>query len=212
MRLSGGLTTKCTNDSHPTNLKGQKDGRATSNQNQPFRWPRAPLFRRARHPERTASDFRDLPRVQTESWMRRDPLTGDWAIYAAHRQNRTFLPPANDGPLAPTRLGQHPSEIPEDDYQITVLRTGFRRFVCTSALRKATIPTLAEMSSSTALLPSAAARSCVSPQTQTVHSKISRWRESVPSSTCGRSERRSWKPSMMSLWCSRSRIAARRLA
>lgn len=49
-------------------------------------------------PERTASDFRDLPRVQTESWMRRDPLTGDWAIYAAHRQNRTFLPPANEDP------------------------------------------------------------------------------------------------------------------
>lgn len=76
-------------------------------------------------PERTASDFRDLPRVQTESWMRRDPLTGDWAIYAAHRQNRTFLPPANEDPLAPTRLGQHPSEIPEDDYQITVFENRF---------------------------------------------------------------------------------------
>ena len=76
-------------------------------------------------PERTASDFRDLPRVQTESWMRRDPLTGDWAIYAAHRQNRTFLPPANEDPLAPTRLGQHPSEIPEDDYQIAVFENRF---------------------------------------------------------------------------------------
>ena len=68
-------------------------------------------------PDRTATDERGLPEVLTESWMRRDPLTGEWAIYAAHRQNRTFLPPANEDPLAPTRPGQKPSEIPEDDYQ-----------------------------------------------------------------------------------------------
>lgn len=76
-------------------------------------------------PERTAADERGLPTVETESWMRRDPLTGEWAIYAAHRQNRTFLPPANEDPLAPTRPGQKPSEIPEADYQVVVFENRF---------------------------------------------------------------------------------------
>ncbi len=76
-------------------------------------------------PDRTATDERGLPEVLTESWMRRDPLTGEWAIYAAHRQNRTFLPPANEDPLAPTRPGQKPSEIPEDDYQVVVFENRF---------------------------------------------------------------------------------------
>ncbi|MFC5089112.1 galactose-1-phosphate uridylyltransferase [Corynebacterium aquatimens] len=76
-------------------------------------------------PDRTAVDERDLPEVHTESWMRQDPLTGEWAIYAAHRQNRTFLPPANEDPLAPTREGQKPSEIPESDYQVVVFENRF---------------------------------------------------------------------------------------
>lgn len=76
-------------------------------------------------PDRTAADERGLPTVETESWMRRDPLTGEWAIYAAHRQNRTFLPPANEDPLAPTRPGQKPSEIPEADYQVVVFENRF---------------------------------------------------------------------------------------
>ena len=76
-------------------------------------------------PDRTAVDERGLPQVETESWLRRDPLTGEWAIYAAHRQNRTFLPPANEDPLAPTRPGQKPSEIPEADYQVAVFENRF---------------------------------------------------------------------------------------
>lgn len=76
-------------------------------------------------PLRTARDQRELSKVLTNSSMRRDPLTGDWAIYAAHRQNRTFLPPANEDPLAPTVPGQHPSEIPESDYQVVVFENRF---------------------------------------------------------------------------------------
>ena len=34
--------------------------------------------------------------------LRWHPLRREWVIYAAHRQNRTFLPPADDNPLAPT--------------------------------------------------------------------------------------------------------------
>ncbi|MCQ4622526.1 galactose-1-phosphate uridylyltransferase [Corynebacterium sp. CCUG 70398] len=76
-------------------------------------------------PPRTAEDERGLPEVHTDSWMRKDPLTGEWALYAAHRQNRTFLPPANEDPLAPTRPGQKPSEIPESDYEVVVFENRF---------------------------------------------------------------------------------------
>lgn len=76
-------------------------------------------------PERTASDGRGLPTVHTTSTLRRDPLTGDWVVYAAHRQNRTFLPPANEDPLAPTRPGVNPSEIPEDSYEVVVFENRF---------------------------------------------------------------------------------------
>lgn len=76
-------------------------------------------------PPRTAVDERALPTVRTESTMRRDPLTGQWSLFAAHRQNRTFLPPASEDPLAPTRPGSHPSEIPEADYQVVVFENRF---------------------------------------------------------------------------------------
>ncbi|WPF67120.1 MULTISPECIES: galactose-1-phosphate uridylyltransferase [unclassified Corynebacterium] len=76
-------------------------------------------------PPRMATDERALPVVRTESTMRRDPLTGQWSLFAAHRQNRTFLPPANEDPLAPTRPGGYPSEIPEADYQVAVFENRF---------------------------------------------------------------------------------------
>ena len=37
--------------------------------------------------------------------MRRDPLTGEWIAMAAHRMDRTFLPPADACPLCPTGRG-----------------------------------------------------------------------------------------------------------
>lgn len=76
-------------------------------------------------PPRIAPDERALPEVHTESTMRRDPLTGQWTLFAAHRQNRTFLPPANEDPLAPTRPGGYPSEIPEANYQVVVFENRF---------------------------------------------------------------------------------------
>lgn len=34
--------------------------------------------------------------------LRWHPLRGEWVAYASHRQNRTFLPPREYNPLAPT--------------------------------------------------------------------------------------------------------------
>jgi UDPglucose--hexose-1-phosphate uridylyltransferase len=77
---------------------------------------------------RELTDHRDLPTTVNESEMRCDPLTGEWITYAAHRNNRTFMPPANENPLAPTRPGALPSEIPADDYDVVVFENRFPSF------------------------------------------------------------------------------------
>jgi UDPglucose--hexose-1-phosphate uridylyltransferase len=61
-------------------------------------------------PERSV-DRRILdPRPETAR-MRQDVLTGEWVSIAANRQNRVFLPPADQDPLAP-QTDANPSEIP----------------------------------------------------------------------------------------------------
>ncbi|WJZ02930.1 galactose-1-phosphate uridylyltransferase [Corynebacterium freiburgense] len=74
---------------------------------------------------RTLEDPRELPPCSSLSEMRRDPLTGDWVVMAAHRMNRTFMPPANENPLAPTKPGELPTEIPADDYDVVVFENRF---------------------------------------------------------------------------------------
>lgn len=74
---------------------------------------------------RECHDGRDLPQAHTSSEMRRDPLTGEWVVFAAHRMDRTFMPPANENPLAPTRPGEIPTEIPADDYNVVVFENRF---------------------------------------------------------------------------------------
>lgn len=76
-------------------------------------------------PRSPAPDQRGLPQTHTDSEMRRDPLTGAWTLFAAHRQNRTYLPPANEDPLAPTIPGQLPSEVPDPDYEVVVFENRF---------------------------------------------------------------------------------------
>lgn len=50
------------------------------------------------------------PRPETAS-MRQDVLTGEWVSIASNRQNRVFMPPPDQDPLAPQSL-ENPSEIP----------------------------------------------------------------------------------------------------
>ncbi|NEK86423.1 galactose-1-phosphate uridylyltransferase [Blastococcus saxobsidens] len=75
-------------------------------------------------PARDATDERDLPEVATRSQLRFDPLLGEWVVVAAHRQTRTFLPPADQCPLCPSRPGR-PTEVPEADYQVVVFENRF---------------------------------------------------------------------------------------
>ena len=69
-------------------------------------------------------DPRALPGREPPAELRRDRLVDEWVIVAGHRQDRTFLPPASDCPLCPSRDGRN-SEIPADDYDVVVFENRF---------------------------------------------------------------------------------------
>ena len=60
--------------------------------------------------------------------IRWDPTLGEWVAYATHRQDRTFLPPAEYCPLDPTRPGGFPTEVPRESYEIAVFENKFPSF------------------------------------------------------------------------------------
>ena len=78
-------------------------------------------------PPRTAVDERDLPATRPHAEIRRDPLTAEWVAVAAHRQTRTYKPPADLCPLCPSQPGR-PTEIPERDYDVVVFENRFPSF------------------------------------------------------------------------------------
>jgi UDPglucose--hexose-1-phosphate uridylyltransferase len=56
--------------------------------------------------------------------LRFDRQTGQWVIIAALRQDRTYLPPADQCPLCPSVTGLR-SEIPAADYDVVVFENRF---------------------------------------------------------------------------------------
>lgn len=73
-----------------------------------------------------APDARPLdPRSEANTGeLRFDALTNDWVAVAAHRQTRTYLPPADQCPLCPT-TGSNLSEIPDARYDVAVFENRF---------------------------------------------------------------------------------------
>ncbi|MFC3860860.1 galactose-1-phosphate uridylyltransferase [Deinococcus antarcticus] len=63
--------------------------------------------------------------VDARPVMRWHPLRGEWVMYAAHRLGRTFLPPPEYNPLAPTSDPEHPTELPRGNYDIAVFDNRF---------------------------------------------------------------------------------------
>ena len=82
------------------------------------------------YPAREAVDTRPLPAADSQPTpqMRFDPLTGEWIAVAAARNDRTFLPAADQDPLAPTVPGGFPTEIAESDYDVVVFENRFPSF------------------------------------------------------------------------------------
>jgi UDPglucose--hexose-1-phosphate uridylyltransferase len=64
-------------------------------------------------------------RVQRSAHLRWHPLKGEWVAYARHRQGRTFLPPAEFNPLAPTADPEKPTEVPAGAYDVAVFENLF---------------------------------------------------------------------------------------
>ena len=59
------------------------------------------------------------------SELRWNPLLGEWVATATHRQDRTFMPPADFCPLCPTLPGGFPTEVPESNYDLVVFENRF---------------------------------------------------------------------------------------
>lgn len=76
---------------------------------------------------RTAADQRPLPPIEAHSEIRHDPLLDEWVGITAHRNARTYHPPADECPLCPSRDGRM-SEIPEADYDVAVFENRFPSF------------------------------------------------------------------------------------
>ncbi|NKX56243.1 galactose-1-phosphate uridylyltransferase [Arthrobacter mobilis] len=73
---------------------------------------------------RAVPDERQLPERPLPGELRFDVLTGEWVVVAAHRQDRTHLPPADECPLCPSSGGRR-SEIPAPDYHVAVFENRF---------------------------------------------------------------------------------------
>jgi UDPglucose--hexose-1-phosphate uridylyltransferase len=59
-----------------------------------------------------------------EQGIRWDALAGEWVVIAAARQDRTFLPAADQCPLDPSAPGR-PTEIPAASYDVVVFENRF---------------------------------------------------------------------------------------
>jgi len=62
--------------------------------------------------------------VTAEGHFRWHPFRGEWVAYAAHRQHRTFLPPPEYNPLAPSSDAQA-TEVPPGTYDVAVFENRF---------------------------------------------------------------------------------------
>src|SRR5690606_10773204 len=78
-------------------------------------------------PRSATVDRRELPERAGGSELRHDPVLDEWVAIASHRQTRTFLPPADECPLCPSRDGRL-SEIPAEDYDVVVFENRFPSF------------------------------------------------------------------------------------
>jgi UDPglucose--hexose-1-phosphate uridylyltransferase len=63
--------------------------------------------------------------VNPNPHLRWHPLRGEWVAYATYRQERTFLPPAEYNPLAPTKDPENPTELPAGNYEVAVFENRF---------------------------------------------------------------------------------------
>jgi UDPglucose--hexose-1-phosphate uridylyltransferase len=84
------------------------------------------LYGRSEHSETPLHQSDD--EIAQGGELRFHPLRGEWNVYAAHRQNRTFKPSAADDPLAPTKPDGPPTEVPFSDFELAIFDNKFAAF------------------------------------------------------------------------------------
>lgn len=65
------------------------------------------------------------PAAPPNPHLRWHPFRQEWVTYAGHRQQRTFLPPPDYNPLAPTSDPGSPTEMPAGAYEVDVFENLF---------------------------------------------------------------------------------------
>jgi UDPglucose--hexose-1-phosphate uridylyltransferase len=86
------------------------------------------LYSRAPIPEDIEAPSPGATPPARSAHLRWHPLRGEWVTYATHRQARTFLPPPEYNPLAPTTDPRHPTEVPAGAYDVAVFENLFPSF------------------------------------------------------------------------------------
>ena len=86
------------------------------------------LYLYGRTPHDLPSQPQDSDDIALGGELRYHPLRGEWNVYAAHRQNRTFKPAASADPLAPTKPGGPVTEIPFADFELAIFDNKFSAF------------------------------------------------------------------------------------
>jgi UDPglucose--hexose-1-phosphate uridylyltransferase len=86
------------------------------------------LYSRRAIPDGLVAPSPEASRGTPNPHMRWHPLRAEWVAYAAYRQNRTFLPPPEYNPLAPTTDPESPTELPAGDYDVAVFENLFPTF------------------------------------------------------------------------------------
>ena len=93
------------------------------------------LYSRTPIPEGLIAPSPEQSRTLPNPHMRWHPLRAEWIAYAGYRQNRTFLPPPEYNPLAPTTDAASPTELPAGEYDVAVFENLFPTFAMSSTDR-----------------------------------------------------------------------------
>jgi UDPglucose--hexose-1-phosphate uridylyltransferase len=91
------------------------------------------LYSRRAIPEGLDAPSPEQSRTPPNPHLRWHPLRGEWIAYAGHRQHRTFLPPPEYNPLAPTIDPTNPTELPSGDYDVAVFENLFPTFAMSAS-------------------------------------------------------------------------------
>lgn len=97
------------------------------------------LYSRRPIPQGLAATSPEHARTLPNPHMRWHPLRAEWVAYAGYRQNRTFLPPPEYNPLAPTTDPAQPTELPSGEYDVAVFENLFPTFAMSSTERPSAI-------------------------------------------------------------------------